>query len=70
MVAWARFVLLCSRGMGTARRGQPVADPNRTSSTALTSVARVFAVRTVRASHRLAPTSGRYTRMDISKGRV
>ncbi len=39
------------------RRGQPVADPNRTSSTTFTHVARVFAVRTVRASHRLAPTS-------------
>jgi len=44
-------------GLLNVRRGQPVADPNRTSSTTFTGVARFSAVRTVRASHRLAPTS-------------
>ncbi len=34
-----------------------MADPNRTSSTIFTSVASIFAILTVRASHRLAPTS-------------
>ena len=38
-------------------RGQPVADPNGTTGTIFTSVVPVFAIRTVRASHRLAPTA-------------
>jgi len=33
-------------------------------------VATAFANLTVRVSHRLTPTRGRYNRMDISKGRV
>ncbi len=44
-------------GAPGTRRGQPVADPNRTSSTFLYQCGFRIATRTVRASHRLAPTS-------------
>ncbi len=38
------------------RRGQPVADPSRTSGTMFDGVAPASAILTVRVSHRLTPT--------------
>ncbi len=50
------MTILKSKFIQSFRRGQPVVDPNRMRGTFLYPCGFGFAIRTVRASHRLAPT--------------